>query len=169
MLNRLLHGSKGKELSEGRGGLPGCCGYHPGNSERNRVMAMQESIGANVRQTDETRKDGQEDFDDRTRPFSPEYYQTVAFLAKSLADENRLRILRHISSGKKSVGSIVEELNLSQPLVSHHLKELKRSLLVRIERNGPFIYYELVDRRILDVIQTLSMVANDLLSARKTF
>ncbi|MGA2403122.1 MAG: ArsR/SmtB-type metalloregulator, Dbac_1936 family [Syntrophobacteraceae bacterium] len=98
-----------------------------------------------------------------------EYFQTIAFLAKSLSDENRLRILHHISSGKKSVGSIVEELGLSQPLVSHHLKELKRSLLVKIERNGPFIYYELVDPRILDVIGTLSTVATDLLAARKTF
>jgi hypothetical protein len=46
---------------------------------------------------------------------------------------------------------------------------LRRSLLVRIERNGPFIYYELADRRILDVIGTLSTVATDLLTARRTF
>ena len=98
-----------------------------------------------------------------------EHYQTVAFLAKSLSDENRLRILLCVSNGKKSVSSIVEELGLSQPLVSHHLKELKRSLLVSIERSGPFIYYELVDSRILDVIRTLSTVATDLLTARKTF
>lgn len=101
--------------------------------------------------------------------FRNEHFQTVAFLAKSLSDENRLRILLCIGSGKKSVSSIVEELNLSQPLVSHHLKELKRSLLVKIERNGPFIYYELSDPRILDVVQTLSTVATDLLTARKTF
>ena len=98
-----------------------------------------------------------------------EHFQTVAFLAKSLSDENRLRILLCVSNGKKSVSSIVEELNLSQPLVSHHLKELKRSLLVKIERNGPFIYYELSDARILDVVRTLSSVATDLLAARKTF
>ena len=98
-----------------------------------------------------------------------ESFQTVAFLAKSLSDENRLRILLCVSKGKKSVSSIIEELGLSQPLVSHHLKELKRSLLVKIERNGPFIYYELVDPRILDVLQTLSIVATDLLNARKTF
>jgi ArsR family transcriptional regulator, zinc-responsive transcriptional repressor len=98
-----------------------------------------------------------------------EHFQAVAFLAKSLSDENRLRIIRCVSSGKKSVSSIVEELGLSQPLVSHHLKELKRSLLVKIERNGPFIYYELVDSRILDVVRTLSTVATDLLTARKTF
>lgn len=98
-----------------------------------------------------------------------EHYQTAAFLAKSLSDENRLRIILCVSNGKKSVSSIVEELGLSQPLVSHHLKELKRSLLVSIERSGPFIYYELVDPRILDVIRTLSTVATDLLTARKTF
>jgi DNA-binding transcriptional ArsR family regulator len=98
-----------------------------------------------------------------------EHFQTVAFLAKSLSDENRLRIILCVSSGKKSVSSIVEELGLSQPLVSHHLRELKRSLLVKIERNGPFIYYELVDTRILDVVRTLSTVATDLLTARKTF
>ena len=98
-----------------------------------------------------------------------DHFQRVAFLAKSLSDENRLRILLCVGSGRKPVSSIVEEMGLSQPLVSHHLKELKRSLLVNVERNGPFIYYELVDPRILDVVQTLSVVATDLLAARKTF
>jgi ArsR family transcriptional regulator, zinc-responsive transcriptional repressor len=98
-----------------------------------------------------------------------EHFQTAAFLAKSLSDENRLRILICVSYGKKSVGSIVEELGLSQPLVSHHLKELKRSLLVNIEREGPFIYYALSDQRILDVVGILQTVAKELLAARKTF
>ena len=86
----------------------------------------------------------------------------VAFLCRTLSDENRLRILHYISGGKRSVTSIGEELNLSQPLVSHHLKELKRSLLVRMERNGPFIYYELSDPRILHIIQSISTLAGDL-------
>jgi len=98
-----------------------------------------------------------------------ERLQTVAFLAKSLSDENRLRILLCVSNGKKSVSSLVEELGLSQPLVSHHLKELKRSLLVKIERSGPFIYYELSDPKIMDVARMLSEVASNLLSLRKTF
>jgi DNA-binding transcriptional ArsR family regulator len=98
-----------------------------------------------------------------------EHFQIVSFLAKSLSDENRLRILGCVSQGKRSVSSIVEELGLSQPLVSHHLKELKRSLLVKIERSGPFIYYELSDPRIMDVARMLSEVAGDLLALRKTF
>ena len=92
-----------------------------------------------------------------------------AFLARSLSDENRLRILLCVRNGKKSVSRIVEEVGLSQPLVSHHLKELKRSLLVQVERRGPFIYYELADARIVDILEQLARLAADLLSSRKTF
>jgi ArsR family transcriptional regulator, zinc-responsive transcriptional repressor len=93
----------------------------------------------------------------------------VAFLMKSCSDENRLRILLSLARGKKAVSGIVEEMKLSQPLVSHHLKELRRSLLVKVERKGPFVYYEMADRRILDVVRQLSQVAQDLLSQRNTF
>lgn len=94
---------------------------------------------------------------------------SLAFLAKSLSDENRLRILLCVSNAKKSVSRIVDELDLSQPLVSHHLKELKRTLLVKVERSGPFIYYELADKRIIDILEALDMLATDLLAQRETF
>jgi DNA-binding transcriptional ArsR family regulator len=94
---------------------------------------------------------------------------TLAFLAKSLADENRLRILLCLGNGRKSVSAIAEELNLSQPLVSHHLKELRRALLVKVERQGPFIYYEMTDQRIMDIMQALNGLAMELLAARQTF
>jgi ArsR family transcriptional regulator, zinc-responsive transcriptional repressor len=133
---------------------------------------MQEIIGTKPSNRGDALKDGEELLNGLRREnlvSEAEYFQRIAFLARSLSDENRLRILQYISGGKKSVTSIVEELSLSQPLVSHHLRELKRSLLVKIERNGPFIYYELSDPRILNVIESLSTVARDLLSARKIF
>jgi DNA-binding transcriptional ArsR family regulator len=95
--------------------------------------------------------------------------KNAAHLAKSLSDGNRLRILLLISQGKKSVSAIVDELKLSQPLVSHHLKELKHSLLVTVQREGPFVYYQLSDPRILDVVHALSELATDLLAAKKNF
>ena len=98
-----------------------------------------------------------------------ENLQAVAFLARSLSDENRLRILFCLNGGKKSVNSIVEELNLSQPLVSHHLKELKRSLLVKVERKGPFIYYEMVDEKIIDILKEIGNLGKALLTNRRTF
>ncbi len=98
-----------------------------------------------------------------------DFLPTVAFVAKSLSDENRLRILLCLNQGKKSVSGIVEELNLSQPLVSHHLKELRRALLVQVERRGPFVYYEIADARILPILAALQDLATDLLAARTTF
>ena len=95
--------------------------------------------------------------------------ETIAFLAKSLSDENRLRILLSLNGGKKSVNRIVEELNLSQPLISHHLKELKRSLLVKVERQGPFIYYEMIDKRIIDILKKIGILGKELLANRRTF
>jgi DNA-binding transcriptional ArsR family regulator len=95
--------------------------------------------------------------------------QAVAFLAKTMADENRLRIIYALAEGKKPVSRIVEELGISQPLASHHLKELKRSLLVTVERRGPFVYYELADRRIIEILLSLSGLATGLLTNRTTF
>jgi DNA-binding transcriptional ArsR family regulator len=94
---------------------------------------------------------------------------SAAFLAKSLADENRLRILLCLGNGKKSVSQVVEELGLSQPLISHHLKELRRSLLVTMERRGPFIFYEMSDPRIVDILFSLEILALELLAQRKSF
>ncbi len=95
--------------------------------------------------------------------------QGAAFVAKALADENRLRIIRILAEGKKPVSRIVEELGISQPLASHHLKELKRALLVKVERSGPFIYYELADPRVATILSDLNRLASDLLANRTTF
>lgn len=93
----------------------------------------------------------------------------AAFVGKSLSDENRLRILLSLYNGRKTVSTIVEEMNLSQPLVSHHLKELRRCLLVKVERKGLFVHYEIADDRIIDIVRRLAHLATDLLSQRDTF
>jgi DNA-binding transcriptional ArsR family regulator len=49
------------------------------------------------------------------------------------------------------------------------LKELRQSLLVKIERSGPFVYYEIADPRILGILAALKDLATDLLAARTTF
>ena len=95
--------------------------------------------------------------------------QATAFLAKTLGDENRLRIIMALKDGRKPVSRIVEELGISQPLASHHLKELKRALLVAVERSGPFVFYELADPRIITILNELDGLAGDLLTRRTVF
>ena len=46
---------------------------------------------------------------------------------------------------------------------------MKRSLLVKLERNGPFIYYEIADEKVIDIITELAGLAKDLLAGRKGF
>ena len=102
-------------------------------------------------------------------PAATEGLKAAAFLARSLADENRLRILLAVSRGKKPVSRIVEEIGISQPLVSHHLKELKRALLVTVERSGPFILYQVADKKILTIIDELKKLAAARLAKRTGF
>ncbi|WP_291322953.1 ArsR/SmtB-type metalloregulator TsoR [Desulfonatronospira sp.] len=89
-----------------------------------------------------------------------------AQLAKALGDANRLRILRYLGEERKSVSALVEQLGLSQPLVSHHLRELRRVLLVKVERQGPFVYYSLSDVQVLNLLQDLEQLAQAVLQKR---
>jgi len=89
-----------------------------------------------------------------------------AQLAKALGDANRLRILRCLGEERKSVSALVEQLGLSQPLVSHHLRELRRVLLVKVERQGPFVYYSLSDVQVLQLLQDLEQLAQAVLQKR---
>lgn len=107
-------------------------------------------------------------FDERVQSIK-ERLADLAFLARALSDENRLRILLLVSDGKKSVSQIVEDLDLSQPLVSHHLRELKRALLVDVERKGPFVFYGLARPDVMDVLVSISTLAGSLISERKSF
>jgi DNA-binding transcriptional ArsR family regulator len=85
----------------------------------------------------------------------------LADFAKGLADVNRVRILLIVARGRKSVSRIVEEADLSQPLVSHHLRELRRCGLVKVEREGPFVFYELAGPEVLTALSALAMLKPD--------
>jgi DNA-binding transcriptional ArsR family regulator len=54
----------------------------------------------------------------------------------ALADRNRRAILSLVRSEHHAVGDIAEKLNLSQQMVSHHLKVLRAASLVTGERSG---------------------------------
>jgi DNA-binding transcriptional ArsR family regulator len=83
----------------------------------------------------------------------------LAAMGKGLSDPNRLRILLVLADGRKPVGRVVEELSLSQPLVSHHLKELRQAGLLKVEREGPFVFYEMAGPQVLAAMQVLASLA----------
>ena len=75
-------------------------------------------------------------------------------LFKVFADSTRLRILHKLFNGPISVGVIAEALDMSQSAISHQLKYLKNSNLVKSERNGKSIYYSLADDHIKTIFKT---------------
>lgn len=62
---------------------------------------------------------------------------------KALSDPTRREILNLLKKGKMSAGDIVEKFSVSGAAISRHLSVLKDADLIRDERNGKFIYYEL--------------------------
>jgi DNA-binding transcriptional ArsR family regulator len=76
----------------------------------------------------------------------------LQLLFQSLSDYNRLGIIRFICGKESSVGEIVKATKLSQPLVSHHLRVLKENGILETRRKGPFIFYYVSDKKILDAI-----------------
>lgn len=81
--------------------------------------------------------------------------QEITILAETfrlLGDPTRLRILFFCLSSPKSVGDIAESLDLSQALVSHHLRLLRGARLVRRERQSKQVFYEADDHHVGDML-----------------
>lgn len=79
----------------------------------------------------------------------------VSTILKALSGTSKLEILYLLSSGEKSVNTIVEETGLSQSLVSHALKDLKDAHLVSFNQVGRQVFYKLDDDHVLDLVKAI--------------
>jgi DNA-binding transcriptional ArsR family regulator len=78
---------------------------------------------------------------------------------QTLADANRLRIIKVIDHERCSVSGIITATGLSQPLVSHHLRLMRAQGILETQREGPFIYHRLKDDRLLDALGLCAEIA----------
>ena len=62
---------------------------------------------------------------------------------KALADPIRREILNLLKKGRMPAGEITAHFSVSAPAISRHLSVLKEADLVRDDRRGKFIFYEL--------------------------
>ena len=67
---------------------------------------------------------------------------------KSVADKNRLRILKMLQNKKMCVCELSAALGITRPSVSRHLSLMRDAGLVEDERNGPWIDYGLCKEKI---------------------
>ena len=67
--------------------------------------------------------------------------QKVATVFKALGDENRIRILKLLHGGEKCACKLLEELEISQSTLSHHMKILCDAGIVHSRKDGKWTYY----------------------------
>lgn len=80
---------------------------------------------------------------------SDEELEEVSELFKLLGDFTRIRILTHLlKEEESSAGNIADALGMSPSAISHQLKNLKQSKLVKTRRDGQMIYYSLDDEHV---------------------
>src|SRR5690625_835685 len=78
----------------------------------------------------------------------PVIEQDVANLFKALSNPTRIKILFLLKQETLTVTEISERLNISQSAISHQLRELKLVRLVKGEKRGREVIYELDDHHV---------------------
>ena len=81
--------------------------------------------------------------------------EALAETFRLLGDPNRLRIVLCCLDGPSSVGAIVERVGLSQTLVSHHLRLLRATRLLKAGKVGRQVFYSLPDCHVRDMLTNL--------------
>ena len=76
----------------------------------------------------------------------------LAELFKVFGDSTRIKILYSMFENELCVNDIARLLNLSQSSVSHQLRILKTSKLVKFRREGKSIFYSLDDEHVRSII-----------------
>ena len=78
--------------------------------------------------------------------------ERLAELFKNFGDATRIRILYALYEEEICVNDLSELLNMSQPAISHQLRILKQSRLIRSRREGRLIYYSLADEHVRNLL-----------------
>ncbi len=97
-------------------------------------------------------------------PRRAEIARMHAELCSGISDPNRIAILYALSERPSNVTYLTTRLRLPQSTVSRHLRILRNSGLVRFERRGREVIYELSDERIIQALELLRDVLNERIS-----
>ncbi|WP_418515170.1 ArsR/SmtB family transcription factor [Delftia sp. PS-11] len=84
-----------------------------------------------------------------------EHAAAAVGMLKVLGNEDRLMLLCQLSQRELTVGELEQLTGITQPTLSQQLAVLRREGLVQTRREGKFIWYQLADRRALQLMQCL--------------
>ena len=81
-----------------------------------------------------------------------EHFFDLAEFFSVMGDSTRIKILYLLFEGEMCVCDISEKLSMSMSAISHQLKTLQRSKLVKSRREGRSVYYTLADDHVRTII-----------------
>ena len=67
----------------------------------------------------------------------------IAEIFKALCDENRIKILQLLQGGEKCACVLLDDLHITQPTLSHHMKILCDSDIVVGRKEGKWTHYSI--------------------------
>ena len=67
----------------------------------------------------------------------------VSMICKALSDPNRLRIIQLLTYGEQCGCELLEQMQITQPTLSHHMKTLEDCSLVSSRKKGKWSHYSL--------------------------
>ena len=67
----------------------------------------------------------------------------TAAVFKAFCDENRIKILQLLQGGEKCACKLLTEMNITQPTLSHHMKILCDSGIVKGRKEGKWMHYSI--------------------------
>lgn len=87
--------------------------------------------------------------------------EKMAAMFKALGDPVRLRLVSRIAShpGGEACVCDIQDVGVSQPTVSHHLKKLREAGLLTSQRRGTWMYYRVAPPVLAGMSQLLALPA----------
>lgn len=88
-------------------------------------------------------------------------------VCSGVGDPKRVLILYELEKGPCCVNDLSEQLGMSQPAVSRHLRVLRERSLVLTDRQGASVFYKLADHRLIEALNLLRGVLASQLAAEQ--
>jgi len=101
-----------------------------------------------------------------TPSLSHEINQLHADICSALADPSRILLLYALAERARTVNDLANDVGITQPTTSRHLKLLRERGLVSATRVGATVEYRLTDARLIQALDLLRTVLRDQLSRR---
>lgn len=92
----------------------------------------------------------------------------IAVICKALGDENRVKILKMLSSDELCACKILDAFNITQPTLSHHMKTLTECNLVNSRKDGKWTYYSINCEKFMNFKNTVAQFSCKPTSAEKS-